>query len=170
MLRIFGKRQFSNAWRFMPLAVAIALTSGCAIVGFGGSLKLNITDQQTRTLAIEVSAGDAESLIFEIDARGETEIGVGSVSIDRYVLQRTSFGSSSTTGYFLCPKPCTDPLSAYLVAYSPEQLFTSSGELELKFRVVRADGTDEEVTRTIAGEMLPALWQDPKIQAAASSR
>ena len=171
MPRISCSRQYSKGARRAALGVLVWSTTACAMAGFGGALQLNITDQQVRPLAVEIDAGDAEATVYEIGAQGETELGAGPVAtIDRYLLQRASFGNSATIGYFLCEKPCRDPLDAYLVAYSPEQVITSSGELELQFRIEAADGASTQLTRTITGDMLPELWRDPKIVARAAQR
>jgi hypothetical protein len=139
------------------------------MAGFGGALQLNITSQETRVLVVEVDAGASDSQIVEIGPAGEeTNLGMGSASIDRYALHRTRLGNSSATGYFVCAAPCNDPLTAYLVAYSPEQVFTADGELELRFRITSADGTSQDLTRTVSPDMLPALWQTPRIEARAS--
>jgi hypothetical protein len=102
--------------------------------------------------------------LVEIDSAGEVDLGTGSARIDRYVLHRATFGRDVAVGYFLCPKPCSDPLSAYLVAYSPDRLFNPDGELELRFRIVATEGT-EEIARSITAEMLPDLWESPTITA-----
>jgi hypothetical protein len=152
------------------LAALIGLTSACAMAGFGGALQLNITGQETRALRVEIDAGATESRILEVDPAGDVDLGAGRVTIDRYVLHRARLGSTSATGYFLCLQPCSDPLSNYLVAYSPEQVFTSDGQLELRFRIVAADETSQELIRTIRAEMLPALWENPVLEARAAGR
>jgi len=158
----------SNSLASLVLVVLVAATAGCGMAGFGGSLQLNVTDQQTRTLTIEVDTGADDARVIEIDAQGEVELGAGKVTIDRYVLHRTRFGSSNASAFFLCPKPCSDPLSNYLVAYSPEQVFRADGQIELRFRVELADGRSQELSRTINAEMLPALWLEPKIEVSAA--
>ena len=157
-------RRVGRRWALaLALAALVGAGAACGMAGFGGSLQLNITDQQTRQLGVRVDAG-VDGLVVELNASGDVELGSGSVEIDRYLLQRTSFGSSPATGYFLCAKPCTDPLSSYLVAFSPEHVFVASGQLELRFRIVSADGDTEEITRSINAEMLPDLWQRPTIE------
>ena len=113
--------------------------------------------------------GDAGARVIEIDANGESELGTGTVEINRYVVQRATFGSSSVVGLFLCSKPCPDPVSSYLVAYSPDQLFTAPGELQLQFRIISGEGMAEEITRVITAEMLPNLWQNPTIETGSGS-
>jgi hypothetical protein len=158
-----------RGWAGHAALVSFVLASaGCAMAGFGGSLELNITGQQTRAVVIAIDAGAADARVYEIDATGEIELGTGRATIERYVLQRASLGSDAAIGFFLCPKPCTDPLRSYVVAYSPEQVFTANGELQLHFRIVNAEGTAQEVTRTIRADMLPALWESPRIEASAS--
>ncbi len=142
----------------------VVTTAGCAMAGFGGALQLNITDEQIRPLAIEVSGGSADARLLEIDNDVEVELGTGTARIERYVLHRATFGRDVAVGYFLCPKPCSDPLSSYLVAYSPDRLFNPAGELELRFRIVAADGS-EEIMRSVTAEMLPDLWESPTITA-----
>jgi len=157
-------RRVKRRWMLvLALAVVVGAGAACGMAGFGGALQFNVTDQQTRQLTVRVNSG-ADGLVVELNASGDVELGSGSVEIDRYLLQRSTFGSSSAIGYFLCAKPCTDPLSQYIVAYSPEHVFVASGQLELKFRVVSAEGSSEEVTRTINAEMLPSLWQTPTIE------
>jgi hypothetical protein len=158
----------SNSLASVLLVVLVGAAAGCGMAGFGGSLQLNVTDQQTRTLTIEIDGGADDARVIEIDAQGEVELGTGKVTIDRYALHRTRFGSSDASAYFLCPKPCSDPLSNYLVAYSPEQVFRADGQIELRFRIESADGTSQELSRAINAEMLPALWQEPKIEASAA--
>ena len=151
-----------------PILLVTALSmaaSGCAMAGFGGALQLNITDRQTRQLTIEIDGGGADARIFEVGMEDEVELGTGSATIDRYLLHRAAFGSSVAVGYFLCPKPCNDPLNDYLAAYSPDQIFNADGGLELRFRILSDDGISEDITRTINPEMLPALWQNPRIAA-----
>ncbi len=150
--------------RLFSLTVAVLLTTACGLAGFGGSLQLNITDRQTHELTITVDGGSPNARLFEVQANGEIELGTGSATITRYVLQRTTFGRGVSTGYFLCPKPCTDPLNTYLVAYSPDQLFRPDGQLELRFRVLSEDGSSEDLARTVNAEMLPALWDSPTIE------
>ena len=162
---MFLERLRQVAWRWASvLLIALTVSTACAIAGFGGSLELNVTDMQSRELTIRVRGTDAEARVAEIDANGANELGTGSVEINRYVLQRATFGSSSVVGLFLCSKPCPDPLSAYLVAYSPDQLFTADGELQLQFRIISGQGMAEEITRVITAEMLPNLWRNPTIE------
>jgi len=152
--------------RSTTLGLLLVSGSACAMAGFGGgALRLNITDQQTRQLTIHVDAGAGDARVIEIGGDGEVELGSGAVQIDRYVLQRATFGRGAAVGFFLCPRPCADPLSSYLVAYSPDQLFASDGKLELQFRVVSSSGETAIITRLINAEMLPDLWQDPRIAA-----
>jgi hypothetical protein len=146
----------------MVSALTVASTA-CAMAGFGGALQLNVTDEQIRPLIIEVQGGAPDARLIEIDSTGEVEIGSGTARIDRYVIHRTTFGRNLAVGYFLCPKPCADPLASYLVAYSPDQLFDPDGELELRFRIVSAGGT-QEIARSISAEMLADLWQTPTIE------
>ena len=158
-------RRALTQWRAAPLlCIALMFSTACSIAGFGGSLQLNVTNMQSRELTIHVRGTDAEARVVEIDANGENELGTGSVEINRYVLQRATFGSSSVVGLFLCAKPCPNPLSSYVVAYSPDQLFTSDGELQLVFRIVSAQGMAEEFSRVITAEMLPNLWRNPTIE------
>jgi hypothetical protein len=149
----------------------LVVMTGCAMAGFGGALQLNITGQETRALSVLIDAGASDAHVVEIEAaEQEVDLGAGSATIERYILHRARLGSSTATGYFLCAEPCTDPLGAYLVAYSPEQVFEPDGELELRFRIVAADGTSRDLRRTIRAEMLPALWDNPRIEARISSR
>ena len=158
-------RQVAWRWRAVPaLCIALVVSTGCAIAGFGASLRLNVTDMQSREVTIRVRGTDADSSVAEIDANGVNELGTGRVEINRYVLQRATFGSSSSAGLFLCSKPCPDPVSSYLVAYSPDQLFTAEGELLLQFRIISGEGMAEEITRVITAEMLPNLWRNPIIE------
>ena len=39
------------------------------------------------------------------------------------------------------------------------------GKLELRFRVLSNGGISEDIARTINPETLPALWQNPRIEA-----
>ncbi len=153
--------------QLLTLAVILGTASACGLAGFGGSLQLNITDSQARELIINVDGGAAGAQLLEIAAAGEVALGTGTARIDRYVLRRTTFGDGVSVAYFLCPKPCTDPLNTYLVAYSPDQLFNADGRLELRFRVVFEGGRSEEMTRLISAEMLPSLWRNPTIEAKA---
>ena len=155
--------------RLLSLMVILGTASACGMAGLGGSLQLNITDRQTRELTINVDGGAAGAQLLEIAAAGDVVLGTGTARIDRYVLHRATFGSGVAVAYFLCPKPCTDPLRTYLVAYSPDQLFNPDGRLELRFRVVLEGGRSEEMTRLITAEMLPSLWQNPTIEARAGS-
>ena len=153
--------------QLLTLAVILGTAAACGMAGFGGSLQLNITDRQTRELLINVDGGAADAQLLEIAASGEIALGTGTARIDRYLLHRATFGNGAAVAYFLCPKPCTDPLSTYLVAYSPDQLFNPDGRLELRFRVVFEGGRFEEMTRLINAEMLPSLWRNPTIEAKA---
>ena len=158
-------RSGRGAWvRLSVLALLLAATAGCGMAGFGGALQLNITDKQSRELIIVVDGG-AGAQLLELDADREVDIGTGTARIERYVVQRATFGSGVAVGYFLCPKPCIDPLTSYVIAYSPDQLFNPDGQLELRFRVVSESGSSEELTRLINAEMLPSLWQNPTIEA-----
>ena len=150
----------------MMLVIILSMAaSGCGIAGFGGALQLNITNQQTRQLTIEIDGGSADARVFEVGTEGEIELGTGNATIDRYLLHRTTFGSSAAVGYFLCSEPCRDPLNDYLVAYSPDQIFNADGKLELRYRILSNGGISEDIARTINPEMLPALWQNPRIEA-----
>ncbi len=162
-----NSRRFAHRWG-VPILLVVTLSvaaSGCGMAGFGGALQLNITDRQTRQLTIEIDGGGDDGRVFEVDTDGEIELGTGKATIERYLLHRTAFGSSVAVGYFLCTRPCNDPLNDYLVAYSPDQIFTADGKLELRFRILSAGGTYEDITRTINPEMLPDLWQYPRLQA-----
>ncbi len=154
----------------LALTVLWLTSAACSMAGFGGALQLNITDGQTRQLTIAIDGGSADARVFEIEAAGEVELGTGSATIERYLLHRATFGSGVALGYFLCPKPCSDPLSSYLVAYSPDQIFNATGTLELHLRVVSASGSSQELTRTISPEMLPSLWENPRIAAGPAQR
>lgn len=147
------------------VAILSMAASGCGMAGFGGALQLNITNRQTRQLTIEIDGGSADARVFEIETDGEVELGRGSVRIDRYLLHRATFGNGVAAAYFLCAKPCNDPLNDYLVAYSPDQIFIADGKLELRFRILSEDGISEDIRRTVNAEALPALWQDPRIEA-----
>ena len=149
----------------LVLATVLATATACGMAGLGGSLQLNITDRQTRELIINVDGGAADARLVEIVTAGEVELGNGTARIDRFVLHRATFGNGVSVAYFLCAKPCADPLSTYLVAYSPDQLFDPAGELELHFRVVFEGDRSEELTRLINAEMLPSLWRNPTIEA-----
>lgn len=155
----------SRGLQLLGVATILATATACGMAGFGGSLRLNITGRQTRELIINVDGGAADARLVEIVTAGEVELGNGTARIDRYVLHRATLGNGVSVAYFLCPKPCADPLSTYLVAYSPDQLFDPAGELELHFRVVFEGGRSEELTRLINAEMLPSLWRDPTIEA-----
>ena len=146
--------------------LALLVAAGCnGLSAFGGSsLQLNITDVQSRDLQIRLSGPDAEARLFEITSSGETELGQGTLTIDRYVLQRVSFGRGQAGGLFLCAKPCSRPTEAFLVAYSPEQLFVASGELRLQFRIEPSSGVAEELTHIISPGTLPDLWRQPLIE------
>ena len=163
----YGTRPAPRRVGALTIIGTLALLQACAMAGFGG-LQLNVTDQQTRQVVIGIDAGADDARVVEVDPAGEVELGVGRTTIERYVLHRTGFGNSAATGYFLCPKPCSDPLAGYVVAYSPEQVFDPDGALELRFRIVNADGSTRELTRTVEPEMLPELWQNPRIDASAA--
>lgn len=126
---------------------------------------MNVTDLQSRALNVRVSAQADDSRLIELDSAGDIELGTGSALIERYVLQRATFGRGVAVGFFLCTKPCTDPLGSFLVAYSPDQLFAANGQLDLRFRIVSASGAAAEITRVISAEMLPGLWENPTIEA-----
>lgn len=163
----YGTRSRPRRVGALLVVSSLVLLQACAMAGFGG-LRLNVTDRQTRQVVITVDAGSDDARVLEVNSTGEVEIGIGPTTIERYVLHRTGFGNTVATGYFLCPKPCTDPLAGYVVAYSPEQIFAPDGQLELRFRIVSADGSTRELTRTVEPEMLPDLWQDPRIDATGS--
>jgi len=163
----YGTRPKPRRVGALTIVCSLTLLNACAMAGFGG-LQLNVTDQQTRQVVISIDAGSDDARVVEIDATGEVDIGVGRTTIERYVLHRTGFGSAAATGFFLCPKPCADPLAGYVVAYSPERIFSPDGQLELHFRIVNPDGSSRELTRSVEPEMLPDLWQNPRIDASAS--
>lgn len=142
--------------------VAVGLLGGCAMAGLGSGLELNVTDLQTRqlTIRVEVPAG---ARILETRTGGEVELGTGSATIERYVLQRATFGRDLATGLFLCESQCTRPLETFLVASSADQLFAPSGELRLQFRIETANGS-EELSRIVTPGMLEDLWSDPELQ------
>ncbi len=168
-MRLKSLARVRGDWpQLLSLAVILVAATACGIAGFGGSLQLNITDSQTRELIINVDGGAAAQLI-EIAVSGDVVIGTGTARIDRYILARTTFGNAGAVAYFLCPKPCTDPLNTYLVAYSPDQLFKPDGRLQLRFRVVFQDGRSEEMTRLINAEMLTSLWRNPTIEVKAGA-
>ena len=150
--------------RGLALLLAVGFSAGCSMAGFGGGLQLNITDLQSRDLRIRVAGPGSDARLLELDDDVETEIGQGSAEIDRYVLQRATFGDGVATGLFLCAKPCQRPLEAYLVAYSPDQLFAADGELRLRFRIEPTNGVSEEISRIVTAEMLPELWQRPVVE------
>lgn len=167
-MRVKSLARVRGNWsELLSFAVILGTASACGMAGFGGSLQLNITDRQTRELIIDVDGGAAGAQLFELATSGDVALGTGTARIDRYLLHRATFGNGVAVAYFLCPKPCTDPLSTYLVAYSPDQLFNPDGRLELRFRVVFEGGRSEEMTRLINAEMLPALWRNPTIEAKA---
>lgn len=152
-------------WPRVPALLLItALSAGCSIAGFGGALQLNITDLQSRDLTIRVVGSTGDARLVEINNDAESEIGRGTAEIDRYVLQRATFGRGAAVGFFLCPKPCPAPLDAFLAAYSPDQLFAPTGELQLRFRIEPSDGVTAEISHTITAEMLPSLWQEPVVE------
>jgi hypothetical protein len=144
----------------------LLVAAGCSgLSAFGGSsLQLNITDVQSRDLQIRLSGPDADANLVELNSSGESELGQGTVTIDRYVLQQVSFGQSRVGGLFLCAKPCSRPTEAFLVAFSPDQLFVAAGELRLQFRVEPSTGIAEELTHIISPGMLPDLWRQPVIE------
>jgi hypothetical protein len=146
--------------------VAVLAVAGCnGMSAFGGSsLQLNVTDVQARDLEIRLTGADDESRLIEITSSGETVLGQGTFTIERYVLQQVRFGQGRVGGLFLCAKPCSRPTENFLVAYSPDQLFVSSGELRLQFRVEPAAGIAEEITHIIGPEMLSDLWNQPVIE------
>jgi len=154
-----------RAGRIAGLLLVLAAMTGCAMAGLGGSMHLNITGDEARKLVVEIDAGASDARVLEVDVNGETELGVGRATLERYAMHRARLGTTTATGYFLCYDPCRDPVAEYVVAYSPEQVFTSDGELALTFRIVAADGSSQELSRTITPEMLPALWQTPRIEA-----
>jgi hypothetical protein len=159
---------------FVPVVAVLALlvAAGCnGLSAFGGSsLQLNITDVQSRDLQIRLSGPDADARLVELNSSGETVLGQGAVTIERYVLQRVRFGQSRVAGLFLCAKPCSRPTEAFLVAFSPDQLFTSDGELRLQFRVEPSSGIEEELTHIISPGMLPDLWRQPVIEIPSGNR
>lgn len=146
----------------VPTAALVGILAGCAMAGFGSSLELNITDLQTRRLTIRVQ-GPSGARIVEARTDGEVELGTGSATIERYVLQRATFGRDVATGFFLCEAECTRPLETFLVASSTEQLFAPAGELRLQFRIETEDGP-EEFSRIVTPGMLERLWNDPQLQ------
>jgi len=157
----------SISW-IVPVVMVLALlvTAGCnGLSAFGGSaLQLNITDVQSRDLRIRLSGPDADARLVELTSSGERVLGQGTVTIERYVLQRVSFGQGRVGGLFLCAKPCSRPTEAFLVAYSPDQLFVADGELRLQFRVEPSSGITEELTHIISPGMLSDLWRQPLIE------
>ncbi|MFQ5742062.1 MAG: hypothetical protein ACE5HV_00575 [Acidobacteriota bacterium] len=161
-----GGPQRRMSIRRRTICLVACLAAACS--GFsplsGGSLQLNTTDVQSRAISIHVRAGESSAQLLEIGAAQEVEVGQGTATIDRYLLQRVTFGQTLAAGLFLCKKPCTHPTADYLVAYSPDQLFAPDGELRLRFRVVHADGPSEEISRIINPEMLPQLWRQPLIE------
>ena len=154
--------------RTVPVVALLALfgTTACSgLAPFGGSsLQLNATDVQSRDLRIRLSGPDTDARLLEITSSGETALGQGTATIDRYVLRQVSFGQGQAEGLFLCAKPCSRPTETFLVAYSPDQLFVSTGELRLEFRVELPSGIVEEHTHIIRPEMLPELWQQPVVE------
>ena len=152
----------------LPLVAVLALlvAAGCSgLTALGGSsLQLNITDVQSRDLRIRLSSPVSGASLVEVASSGETVLGQGTFTIDRYVLQQVHFGQGRAEGLFLCAKPCSRPTEAFLVAYSPEQLFVSDGELRLQFRVEPSSGIVEELTHIISPGMLPELWRQPIIE------
>lgn len=152
--------------------LALLVAAGCnGMSAFGGSsLQLNITDVQSRDLQIRLSGPDAEARLLEITSSGEMDLGQGTLTIDRYVLQQVSFGQGRAGGLFLCAKPCSRPTEAFLVAYSPEQLFVADGELRLQFRIEPSSGIAEELTHIISPAMLPDLWRQPLVELPSGGR
>lgn len=146
------------------LGLSLAACSMGSFGGFGGGLNLNVTGVQSRVLAIEIAAGDADARIVRLDAGQEIELGQGTVTIDRYLIQQVTFGDRLATGLFLCEAPCENPVGAFIVAYSPDRLFESDGELQLRFRVVQPDDSSQEVSQNVGPQMLPSLWREPAIQ------
>jgi hypothetical protein len=146
--------------------LTLLIAAGCnGLSAFGGSsLQLNITDVQSRDLQIRLSGPDADASLVELSSSGETVLGQGTVTIERYVLQQVSFGQSRVGGLFLCAKPCSRPTEAFLVAFSADQLFAATGELRLQFRVEPSTGIAEELTHIISPGMLPDLWRQPVIE------
>lgn len=142
--------------------VLVALVAGCSMAGFGSSLELNITDLQTRRLTIRVQAPEGARIV-ETRTSGEVELGTGSATIERYVLQRATFGRGVATGLFLCEAECTRPLETFVVANSTEQLFSPTGELRLQFRI-ETDSGPEELSRIVTPGMLEELWTEPELQ------
>jgi len=141
---------------------AIALLGGCSMAGLGGGLELNVTDLQTRQLMIRVQAPSGARIV-ETRTSGDVELGTGSAAIERYVLQRATFGRDIATGLFLCEGECTRPLETFLVAASSDNLFAPTGELRLQFRIETDDGP-EELSRIVTPAMLEELWSDPELQ------
>jgi hypothetical protein len=140
------------------------------MAAFGGSsLQLNVTDVQARDLEIRLIGADEGSRLIEITSSGETVLGQGTFTIERYVLQQVRFGQGRVGGIFLCAKPCSRPTETFLVAYSPDQLFISSGELRLQFRVEPPSGIAEELTHIIGPEMLSDLWAQPVIEVSSAA-
>lgn len=152
------------ATRALLLLAAMLAATACGVAGFGGSLQLNITDLQSRELSVLVRGPAADARLVEIVNNVDHELGTGSARIDRYLLQRATFGRGVAVALFLCPKPCRQPIDSYLVAYSPDQIFTADGELQLHFRIEPTSGVVEEISRTITAEMLPALWERPVVE------
>ena len=154
----------------LPVVAVLALSvaAGCnGMSAFGGSsLQLNITDVQSRDLLIRVSGPSADARLVEISSSTETVLGEGTFTVQRYVMQRVRFGQSRAEGLFLCAKPCSRPTEAFLVAYSPDQVFVAAGELRLRFRVEPSSGIAEELTHIISPEMLDDLWRQPLIEIA----
>lgn len=156
----------SGRFQLAAVVAAIAwMATGCEMAPFGGggSLQLNVTDVQTRALSVRVNAADREARILEVGLTEETELGQGSATVDRYVLQRVTFGPQLAVGLFLCAKPCSRPTEDYLVAYSPDQLFSADGELRLQFRVVHSGDASEELSRIIGPQSLLDLWRQPVV-------
>lgn len=167
-----GKRSVPSADRASSgraplLGVLLAATTmtfagACALAGFGSSLELNITDLQTRPLLVRVEAPSGARIV-ESRSSGDVELGTGSATIERYVLQRATFGRGVGTGLFLCETGCERPLDTFLVASSSEQLFAPVGELRLQFRM-ETEGGVEEVSRIVTPAMLEDLWGDAELR------
>lgn len=164
--RRLGRRP---AGRYLALLLGGSVAVGCGLQSLGvggGSLRLTVTDMQTRPLVVEVDA-PAGVRVVEV-APEESALGQGRVRLERYVLQRVTFGSGLATGLFLCSAPCPRPMDTYLVAFSPDQLFEADGELRLGFRLVDQEGAGEELVHIVAPAVLPALWERPLIRLARS--
>lgn len=165
---VAGRTVRSLGWRTVPAAVLpLLLSVACSGLGLGGGLELNVTDTQTRAVHVQVTAASPDARLLEERDGEQTELGRGSVAVDRFVLQRVTFGRGLATGFFLCAVPCDSPLETFLVAVSPDGLFAPAGELRLRFRVERADGGAEELSRIVTPAMLEELWDEPLIEISA---